>query len=330
LSGVNQISEKLDKRLFPTASQVEKRLNTFRGKLHAKKGGPMSSRVLPQFDLLTPQSIPEAVDMLAQHQGQISVLAGGTDMLVWNYIRKVKPTYLLRLSGLDDLDYINYRPGEGLRIGANAKVAQLLEDPDVAEKFPALHQSASTFATPQIRNMATVMGNVLRGSPAGDCSCAILALGGQVFLQGPKGERLVDIDDFWVAYGVTARKDDELAVELRIPEPAPTTRSAFIRMTRVHEDLAKLNVAVRLEMNQNTCLQARIAMGCVGPTLVRLKQTEKRLEGELITDDLLQQLATSVDEEITPIDDQRSSEEYRRQVSGVILKRVIEQAIGKH
>ncbi len=290
----------------------------------------MSSRVLPQFDLLTPQSIPEAVAMLAQHQGQVSVLAGGTDMLVWNYIRKVKPAYLLRLSGLDDLDNVNYIPGEGLRIGAKAKVVQLLDNPDVAEKFPALFQAAETFATPQIRNMATVMGNVLRGSPAGDCSCAILALGGQVVLQGPEGERLVDIDDFWVAYGVTERKDDELAVELRIPEPTSTTRSAFIRMTRVHEDLAKLNVAVCLEINQNTCQQVRISMGCVGPILVRLKQTEKMLVGKQISDGLLQQLAASAQEEIAPIDDQRSTEEYRRQVAGVILKRVIEKAIGAH
>ncbi len=290
----------------------------------------MSSRVLPQFDLLTPQSIPEAVAMLTQHQGQVSVLAGGTDMLVWNYIRKVKPTYLLRLSGLEELDYMNYIPGEGLRIGAKAKVAQLLEHPDVAEKFPALCQAAETFATPQIRNMATVMGNVLRGSPAGDCSCAILALGGQVVLQGPKGERLVDIDDFWVAYGVTERKDDELAVELRIPEPASTTRSAFIRVTRVHEDLAKLNVAVRLEMKQNTCQQARISMGCVGPTLVRLKQTEMLLEGKKITDELLEELAASARQEIAPIDDQRSTEDYRRQVAGVILRRVIEEAVRTH
>ncbi|MBE0577075.1 MAG: xanthine dehydrogenase family protein subunit M [Desulfuromonadales bacterium] len=290
----------------------------------------MSSRVLPQFDLLTPQSISEAVAMLAQYQGQVAVLAGGTDLLVWNYIRKLKPDYVLRLSNLDGLDYLNYVPGEGLRIGARAKVAQLLEHPDVAEKFPALHQAASTFATPQIRNMATIVGNVLRASPAGDCSCAILALGGQVLLQGPGGQRLVDIDDFWVAYGVTKRKYDELAVELRIPEPTSATRSAFIRMTRVHEDLAKLNVAVRLEMSQDTCSQARISMGCVGPTLVRLKQTEKLLNGKKITDELLQQLAASAQDEITPIDDQRSTADYRRQVAGVILRRVIEQAIETH
>lgn len=290
----------------------------------------MSSRVLPQFDLLTPQSISEAVDMLVLHQGQVAVLAGGTDLLVWNYIRKVNPAFLLRLSALEDMDYINYIPGEGLRIGARAKVAQLLEHPDVAAKFPALYQAATTFATPQIRNMATVVGNVLRASPAGDCSCAILALGGQVVLQGPDGQRLVDIDDFWVAYGVTARKNDELAVELRIPEPAPTTRSAFIRMTRVHEDLAKLNVGVRLEMKQDVCQKARIAMGCVGPTLVRLKQAEELLVGKQVTDELLQQLALSAQEVITPINDQRSTADYRRQVAGVILTRVIEKSLGIH
>jgi carbon-monoxide dehydrogenase medium subunit len=193
-----------------------------------------------------------------------------------------------------------------------------------------LHQAASTFATPQIRNMATVMGNVLRGSPAGDCSCAILALGGQVVLQGPTGERLVGIDDFWVAYGVTARKNDELAVELRIPEPTSTTRSAFIRMTRVHEDLAKLNVAVRLEMHQNICQRARISMGCVGPILIRLKKAEKLLQGQQITAELLEQVAASAREEIAPIDDQRSTEDYRRQVAGIILRRVIEKAAKAH
>lgn len=289
----------------------------------------MSSRVLPQFDLLTPASIPEAVSLLAQHQGEVSVLAGGTDMLVWNYIRKVKPTYLLRLSAIDDLDYLDYIPGQGLRIGARAKVAQLLNDPDVAEKYPSLCQAASTFATPQIRNMATIMGNVLRASPAGDCACAILALGAQVVLQGPAGERLVDIDDFWVSYGVTACQSDELAIELRIPEPASTTRSAFKRMTRVHEDLSKLNVAVRLEMHGETCQHARVAMGCVGPTLLRLQQTEKMLTGARLSDELLQQVADKVDAEIAPIDDQRSTAAYRLQVAGTLLRRVIEQALGR-
>lgn len=288
----------------------------------------MSSRVLPQFDLLVPESVSEAIDLLATHQGEVSVLAGGTDLLVWNYIRNKRPSYLLSLKELAGLDYLAYVPGQELRIGAKARVAQLLSEPVVKEKFAALYEAASTFATPQIRNMATVVGNVLRGSPAGDCSCAILALGGRVVLKGPEGERLVDIDDFWVSYGVTARRNDELAVEIRIPEPPRGSRSGFHRLTRVHEDLSKLNAAVRLDMAQGVCRQARVAMGCVGPTLVRLKTTEALLKDASISGELLERVATSVQVEISPIDDQRSTAEYRREVSGVIVRRLLQRLAG--
>jgi carbon-monoxide dehydrogenase medium subunit len=287
----------------------------------------MTSRLLPQFDLLTPQSISEGVDMLAQHQSQVAILNGGTAL--WNHNRKLKhqTPYVMTLSALKDLDYVNYVPGEGLRIGAKAKICSLIENPVIAAKFPALYEAAYWFGNPQIRFMATVMGNILRASPSADCSCAILALGGQVVLQGPKGERVVDIDDFWVSYDVTARRSDEIATEIRIPEPTSATRSSFLRLTRVRQDLAKLNVAVRLEMSQGVCQQARVAMGCVGPTTMRLKGIEKLLAGNQITDGLMQQIATSVKSEIAPIDDQRSTAAYRMEVAGVIIKRAIEKAV---
>lgn len=289
----------------------------------------MTSRLLPPFDLLTPQSIPEGVDMLAQHQSQVAILNGGTAL--WNHNRKTKhqPPYIMTLSALKGLDYVTYIPGEGLRIGAKAKIRDLIEHPDVVSKFPALYASAFWFGNPQIRYMATVMGNLLRASPSADCSCAILALGGQVVLHSLSGQRVVDIDDFWLSYDVTARRHDELATEIRIPEPTPATCSSFQRLTRVRQDLAKLNVAVRLEISQGVCQQARIAMGCVGPTTKRLKGVEKMLEGNAITGELLQQVASSVKAEIAPIDDQRSTAAYRMEVSGVILRRVIERAASR-
>ncbi len=287
----------------------------------------MSSRLLPPFELLTPQSISEAVDMLAHHQSQISILNGGTAL--WNHARKLNQLtpYVLSLSSLKDLDYINDIPGEGLRIGAKAKICDLIENPVVAARFPALYEAAYGFGNPQIRFMATVMGNILRASPSADCSCAVLALGGQVVLQSRAGQRIVDIDDFWISYDVTAREDNELAIEIRIPETTSTTCSSFQRLTRVRQDLAKLNAAVRLEMSQGICQRARIAMGCVGPTTVRLKGVERLLVGNPISGELLKQLATSVKGEIAPIDDQRSTAAYRVEVSGVILRRVIEQAV---
>ncbi len=287
----------------------------------------MTSRLLAPFDLLTPQSVSEGVQMLAQYQSQVAILNGGTAL--WNHHRKLKhqPPYILTLSALKELDYIDYIPGEGLRIGAKAKICDLIENPVVAARFPALYEAAYWFGNPQIRFMATAMGNILRASPSADCSCAILALGGQVVLQSQSGQRIVDIDDFWLSYDVTARRCDELATEIRIPETGSTTCSSFQRLTRVRQDLAKINVAVRLEMSQGVCRQARIAMGCVGPTTKRLTGVEQLLVGNPVTDELLQQLATAVKSEITPIDDQRSTAAYRTQVSGVILRRVIERAL---
>lgn len=264
--------------------------------------------------------------MLAQHQSQISILNGGTAL--WNHARKMNylTPYVLSLSALKDLNYISYTAGEGLRIGARATIAQLITHPDVMAKYSALHASGFWFGNTQIRNMATVMGNVLRASPSADCSCAILALGGQVVLQSAAGQRIVDIDDFWLSYDVTARKSDELAVEIRIPEPKATTRATFQRLTRVRQDLAKLNLAVRLEMDQGVCQQARLAIGCVGPTTMRLKATEKILQGQTLSASLLEKVAASAREEIAPIDDQRSTADYRRQVTGVLVKRLVASA----
>ncbi len=288
----------------------------------------MSSRGLPEFELLTPQSMLEAVDMLAQHQSQISILNGGTAL--WNHARKLNhlTPYVLSLSALKDLDHIHYTPGEGLRIGARATIAQLIANPAVIANYSALHGAGYWFGNTQIRNMATVMGNILRASPSADCSCALLALGGKVVLQSKAGIRTVDIDDFWLSYDVTARRPDELAVEIRIPDPKATTRTTFQRLTRVRQDLAKLNMAVRLEMDNGVCQQARLAIGCVGPTTMRLKQTEQLLAGRTISDDLLEQIATSSMGEIAPIDDQRSTAAYRRQVTGVLVKRLIARAAG--
>lgn len=266
--------------------------------------------------------------MLAQHQSQISILNGGTAL--WNHARKLNhlTPYVLTLSALKDLGHITYIPGEGLRIGARATIAQLITNPAVIANYSALHGAGYWFGNTQIRNMATAMGNLLRASPSADCSCAILALGGKVVLQSRAGIRTVDIDDFWLSYDVTARKPDELAIEIRLPDPKETTRTTFQRLTRVRQDLAKLNMAVRLEMDSGVCQQARLAIGCVGPTTMRLKQAEKLLTGRAVSSDLLEEVAAAAQGEIAPIDDQRSTAAYRRQVTGVLAKRLIAWAAG--
>ncbi len=283
-----------------------------------------NSRILPEFDLLLPASIAEAVKMLSQYKDKASVMAGGTDIIV-SATQGFATPYVISLAKIKDLDFIDYNDAKGLRIGPMTTLQKIADSPIIQKKYPALSASAATNGTPQTRNLGTVVGNILRASPSGDCACAVLALGGTLVLQSAAGTREVSVDDFFIGYKKTARKPDELAVELKLPPPA--TASAFNRITRTTLDLSKVNCAVALQMNGKTCAQARIAMGAVAPTTLRLKKSEELLKGQKITDELLKKVAASVAGQIVPIDDVRSTAEYRKDVSGVILKRTIQAAL---
>jgi carbon-monoxide dehydrogenase medium subunit len=285
----------------------------------------MSTRVLTDFDLLVPETMAEALTSLDKLRDKVTIISGGTDVVVAMKFG-FKTQTALSLARLPGLDYLEFDQQRGLRVGPRATFAQLLESPIVKQVYPAIWDAARPFATPQIRNSATLVGNLLRASPAGDGSCAVYALGGTLVFTSQAGEREVDIDDLWLGYATTARKSNELATELRIPMPGTGNVNAFRRLTRVNEDLAKLNVAVSLTMVGNVCRDARIAMGCVSATPLRLKQVEALLNDAEINGELLQRITSSVEAEISPIDDQRSTAKYRKMVSGVMLKRVIQQA----
>ncbi len=291
----------------------------------------MSTRVLPEFEILVPQSKEEALTLLAEHQGNAAILAGGTDLLVQmkgqlkcNCKGENSFNYLLSLAEVPGLDYVEYNDTDGLKIGAMATLAQVAAHPAVKEHYPCLLESIEVCGTKQTRNMGTVVGNLLNSSPCADCGCAIVAWGGTLTLEKSGGRREVDVDNFYLGYRLTARKLDELAVGITLPPKSSGTVSAHHKMTRVEHDLSKITVSVRLEMSGNTCQSARIAMASVAPTIVRLKETEKLLVGAEITDQLLVAVAKSASSEVTPIDDVRSTAEYRRDVSGVMVKRIIQ------
>ena len=282
----------------------------------------MSSRILPKFELLMPKTLAEAVELLGTYGEKATVMAGGTDLLV---LMKdgVQSDYVLSLSGIKELAYLEFDDAAGLRIGAMATMADVVASDLVKEKYPALWTSAQINGTAQTRNAATVVGNILRASPAGDCCCAALAIGGSVLLQSPDGPREVDLDQFWLDYRKTARKPDELAVELKLPAPEPGMVSSFAALTRTASDISKINAAACLFMEGNVCQKARLTMGAVAPTTLRLKKCEELLAGKPLSDELLDQLATMAANEVSPISDVRSTAEYRSQISGPLLKRVI-------
>ncbi len=285
-----------------------------------------SSRILPEFELLLPQNIKEAVSALGKLKSKASVMAGGTDVVI-SCTKGFGSPNVISLAEIPGLDYVVYDSKKGLRIGAMATLQQVADNADVKKRYPALQRACAINGTPQTRNMGTVVGNIMRASPSGDCICAVLAIGGKIVLQGPKGKREVNIDDFYLKYRETACKADELAIEIKLP--AISAKNAFARMTRTTLDLSKVNVACSLVMSGKTVKEARVAVGAVAPTTIRLKKVEAILKGSQITDEVLQKVVATVPTEIKPIDDVRSTAEYRRDVAGVMVKRIILEALGK-
>jgi carbon-monoxide dehydrogenase medium subunit len=286
----------------------------------------MSTLILPAFDLLVPQSLAEAVGCLAQYGKHVAILAGGTDLLV-SMKASLRPSYVLSLAEIPDLNYVLFDPSEGLRIGAMATMSQVIDSEAIKKHYRALWQSAAQNGTPQTRNTATVVGNIMRASPSGDCSCAILAHGATVVLEGPSGRREVEIDEFWIEYMVTARQPDEIAVEVKLPVPKGNSFSAFMALNRTSQDLTKISAAVWLVMAGEVCSEARMAMGAVAPIPFRMRHAEDCVGGAAINEELLAKVADAARAEVKPIDDVRSTAEYRRTVSGTLLRRAINMAV---
>lgn len=285
-----------------------------------------NSRILPEFELLAPKSLDEAIDLASQYGDNAAVLAGGTDVMIMLQKGAIKSEYIIALGDIAGLDYITYSKSDGLRIGALATAWQVIQDSKIKKNYTALWQAASTLGSPQIRNAATIVGNVLRASPSGDCSCALLALGASVVLRSTDGERVVPLDEFFVDYGKINRQSNEIAVEVRVPPADESTSSAFMRMTRMNFDLSKVNAAVCLDMKGKKCASARIVMGAVAPTTMRIKKAEDLLAGATVNDTLLEEIAAVVPRQVKPIDDVRSTAEYRRSVSGILVKRALQAA----
>ncbi len=273
-----------------------------------------------------PTKVEEAVRLLAE-EGR-TIIAGGTDLLVNpRYMRGVREVIdIQRL----DLDYIIVEKS-WLRIGAGATMRQVALHPTIQQLADGLlARSAAVCASPNIRNMATLVGNVASALPSADTPPALLALDAQVVLLGSKGERIVPLNRFFTG---PARSicQQELLCELRIPLPPialPDRHGGFYKIGRSADDISLVNAATMLTIQNNTITSARLVLGAVAPVPLHCKQAEQALLNQPASEETFQRVAEIVREEVSPISDQRASAEYRRHTSGIAALRALRQAAG--
>jgi len=251
-------------------------------------------RRLPEIKCLFPKTLSEALLFLKKHNGAAKLIAGGTDLLPKMKRRELTPTYVIDLKGIADLNFIDYDTKKGLRVGATTTLSEVGESPVVREHYPILMETVSQMASIQIRNIATMGGNLCNAVPSADTAPPLIALGARLKLVGPKGERTVLVEDFFAGPDETVLEPLELLTEVQIPPPRPGEAGTYLKHTiRAEMDLAVVGVAAYLALDpkNHICKEVRIALGAVGPTPIRAKKAEESLHGKPLSDELIEDAA---------------------------------------
>lgn len=274
------------------------------------------------FALLEPRSPEEASRMLADHGEGANVLAGGTAILLAMRQRMVTPSHVVYLGGVPGLEGIDYDDTEGLRIGALTRISALSTSKVITARYPMMASLAKRMANPQVRNAATLGGNLCYGDPALDPPTCLLALDARVTAVGPGGERSIDLTDFFEDYFSTTLRPDEVVTRIVVPPLPVDTVGAYTRFVRTpaeHRPLIGLAVVARHEAG--ICEDARIAIGASTPIPVRARRAEQFLEGKKVTRDVIEEAAEIAAADITPLSDLRGAADYRRDMVRVVLSR---------
>lgn len=285
-------------------------------------------KTIKKFQYFSPATVEEAASLLAQHSEQAKILAGGTDLLVMMKDKAIAPKYLINLKNIPGLEGIRLDGGNVLKIGALTSITSIKESDIVRKKFTSLWEAAESFGTTQVRNMATLGGNICRSSPSADMIPPLLAHDASVILVGQDGERDESLERFFTGPGKNILKN-EILTEIRVKLQDGPCGDAFTKLGRSSEDLAKINCAVKIVMRGRVCEDIGIAFGAVAPTPIRARKTEAIIKGKEVDDDLIEKTAQNITEDISPITDLRSNIAYRKEVSKVLVKRLIQKSISR-
>lgn len=283
--------------------------------------------MLPEFNLLMPQTLPEALEMLAEAAPDVMPLAGGTNLIPDMRSGLHRPGTVVNVAGLDALHGIRQENGHVV-VGGGVTVAELLDDPLIAKHGPVLKQAAAVFANPLVRNRATVGGNLGNASPAADTAPPLLVLGAEVELASKAGTRRVPLEEFFVHVRKTVCQPQELLVSVRWPVPAPGSVGVFRKLAlRKADAISVVNAAVMVEPDENgRCQQVHIALGAVAPTPIRAHTAEDMLRGQALTPEAVVEAARLAGEATCCMDDIRGSAAYRKRVTEVLVRRLLAEA----
>ena len=278
------------------------------------------------MDYFEPRTVSEALSLLDRYGGQAEVIAGGTDVMV-DLKYKDQPECLVNIKRIPNLNAIHENDG-GVHIGPLATIHELEESDLVRERLPLLWSAAHQFASLQIRNTATIGGNICRASPSGETLAPLLVLEAEAEATFSDGVRTEPVAAFFRGPGETSLGSRGLLTGIRVPFPAEGSHAVYLKhAVRGPMDIAMVGVAVMTTANadKNALDDVRIGLGAVAPTPIRAPKTEALVRGKALDAALAKEAGASAASESSPITDQRSSGEYRGWIVDALTRRGLEQ-----
>jgi aerobic carbon-monoxide dehydrogenase medium subunit len=278
------------------------------------------------FEYEAPGTLKKALELLNTYGEDAKILAGGHSLIPMMKLRFASPKHIIDINNIRGLDHIRVEKGM-LNLGAMTREAELEHSDLLKKHFPIFGDVTHQIADPQVRNLATIGGNLAHGDAANDQPAVMFALRANVIIAGIDGERSVPIDEFFYGFYQTAIQPNEILTEIQIPMPEDGTGSAYHKLERKVGDYATAGVAVQLTLDKNgVCTAAGIGLTNVNPTPMRAERSEQAIIGQKLTDETIALAAKYASEDCNPSDDLRGNEEYKRAMVGVLVKRMIHKA----
>jgi len=283
--------------------------------------------LLPKFDFLEPATLAEACEIMAEYRAKAKVIAGGTDLMVNMKRKLISPERLVSISRIEELKKLD-SSSNALKIGSCFTAADIASSELIETKWGALCAGARALGSPLIRNLATIVGNLVSARPAADLPPPLMAYGAKVVLKSSSGERVVSLDNFFQGGGLTEIAPDEILTEIRIDAMQPYSGAGYSNLgVRSACDCNLVNVAsfILLDGPGGRIKNAKIVMGCVGPTPVRAASAEKLLVGETPTDALFAKAGEAAGKECKPrgFAESRASAEYKKDMVAALTEKTL-------
>jgi carbon-monoxide dehydrogenase medium subunit len=281
---------------------------------------------MQKFRYLTPKTLDEAISLHESHKERARYVAGGTDILIKIKEGKTTPEYLISLRHILGQDRPLFNPETGeLFIGAFVTHRCIEKSSIVRRRYPILHDAVRNIGSVQIRNVATIGGNLVNAVPSADGAIPLIVLDAKVKIYGPKGMRDIDLIHFFVGPGQTVLEGSEILTEIVVPPLLPRTGSAYVKFGRrkaMELPLLGVGVLISLEEDQDTCAKARIGLGVAAPTPIRAFEAERYLTGKIVAADTLAEAGRIAAEESRVRDSIRGVAWFRRAMVGVLVERM--------